>query len=119
MRVASATRFTEATKKRDDAQRRIEALQKAKNAITGTGKTMAEIRAEKERQAVASAGNTLKWKTVQKGSFSGSVYTPKIIKAGDIEIHGSDGLYTIYKNGKRVGSTDKLSKAKAWAERSK
>lgn len=35
------------------------------------------------------------------------------------EIHGSSGLYTIYKNGRMIGTTDKLSKAKAYAERKK
>lgn len=117
--LARATRYTEAVQRRDEAQRRIEQLQTAKNEVRGTGKTQAQLREERVKQAIKNTESTLKWKTTQKGGFDGSVYTPKIIKAGAYEIHGSSGLYTIYKNGKMVGRTDKLSKAKAYAERNK
>lgn len=117
--VNRAKAYTDAYEKRNTLQKRLDALQKAKETVKGTGKTAAQIKEEKSRQAVKNTVSTLNWKTTQKGGFSNGGYTPRIIKAGNIEIHGSEGLYTIYKDGKQLGRTDKLSKAKAYAERIK
>lgn len=115
-----AANYAQAYDAKRNAEARLKSLTDAKNEIKGTGKTQSQIREEKAKQAVANTKNTLKWITTQKGGFTANGgYQPKVIKAGVFEIHGSNGLYTIYKNGKRVGSTDKLSKAKAYAERNK
>ena len=117
--VRNAGEFTKALQDRDSAQSRLDRLNEALNEVKGTGKTQSQIREERVQNEVKNTKSTLKWKTVQQSSFNGSSYTPKIIKAGDYEIHGSSGLYTIYKNGRMIGRTDKLSKAKAYAERNK
>ena len=117
--VKKAVAYTDALNAKKAAETRLAALNKAKGSVKGTGKTQKEINAEKTKKAVESTPKTLSWKTTQKGGWSNGGYAPKIIKAGNIEIHGSDGLYTIFKDGKQVGRTDKLSKAKAWAERNK
>lgn len=114
-----AAAYTDALNAKKAAETRLTALNKAKNSVKGTGKTQKELNAEKVKKAVDSTPKTLSWKTTQKGGWSNGGYAPKIIKAGNIEIHGSGGLYTIFKDGKQVGRTDKLSKAKAWAERNK
>lgn len=117
--VRNAGEFTKALQDRDNAQNRLNRLNEALNEVKGTGKTQAELKAEKVKQVVDNTQTTLKWKTTQKAKWENGAYTPKIIKAGNIEIRGGDGYYTIYKNGKQVGTTDKLSKAKAYAERIK
>lgn len=115
-----ATEYTQAYNTKRNAEARLKNLTDAKKEVQGTGKTQSQIKTEKVKQIVANTQSTLKWKTVQKGGYtSNGGYQPKVIRAGDFEIHGSEGLYTIYKNGNRVGSTDKLSKAKAYVERKK
>ena len=115
-----AAEYTQAYNTKRSAEARLKNLTDAKKEIQGTGKTLNQIREERAKQVVANTESTLKWTTTQKGGYtSNGGYQPKVIKAGSFEIHGSDGLYTIYKDGKRMGSTDKLSKAKAYAERHK
>ena len=115
-----AKAFTEAYSQKESAETRLKALEKAKEKVKGTDKTLSEIKSQEVKRQVDSTKATLTWKTTQKGGWTSSGgYAPKIIKAGNIEIHGSSGLYTIFRDGVRVGSTDKLSTAKAFAERIK
>lgn len=115
-----AAEFSQAREDKKNAEATLKSLTDAKKEIKGTGKTLSQIREERVKQAVANTQSTLKWKTTQKGGYTANGgYQPKVIQAGKFEIHGSEGYYTIYKDGKRVGSTDKLSKAKAYAERNK
>ena len=114
-----AKAYTEAYEQKQAAEARLEALKKAKTQIKGTGKTLKQITEERARAAVKNAGKTLKWKTTQKAEWVNGGYKPKIISAGDFQIMGSGGLYQIFKNGKLIGRTDKLSKAQAFAEKNK
>ena len=115
--AVKAKNFTEAYSEKESAQARLKALEKAQQTVKGTDKTTNQIKEEKLKKAVESAPKTMKWTTTQKGGWKNGGYMPKIIKSGDYEIHGSDGLYTIFKKGQRVGSVNKLSTAKAYAER--
>lgn len=117
--AAKAKKYTDAYEKKQAAEKRLQNLEKTKEKIKGTGKTLKQINDEKAKKAIEDTKSTLKWKTTQKAEHTGSGYKPKIIKAGPLEIHGSNGLYSIYKNGKLVGRTNSLSKAKAAAERLK
>ena len=117
--VKKAVAYTDAYDAKKAAETRLDSLNKAKSVVKGTGKTSNQIREERAKKIVESTPKTLSWTTTQKGGWSNGGYAPKIIKAGNIEIHGSGGLYTIFKDGKQVGRTDKLAKAKAWAERNK
>ena len=112
-----AAKFTEALEKKKAAESRLKALQAAKKKVAGTGKTEKQIKTEAVKKAVKETPTSLKWKTTQKGGWVNGGYAPKIIKAGNIEIHGSGGFYTIFKDGKQIGRTDKLNKAKAAAEK--
>ena len=114
-----AKTYTEAWSEKQTAQTRIAKLEEAKKKIAGTGKTQKQIQAEATKKAVETAPKTLNWKTTQKESWSNGGFKPKVIKAGNLEIHGSSGLYSVYKDGKLIGRTDKLSKAKAFAEKVK
>ena len=115
-----AAEFVKAKENKDTAQKRLEALQDAKKQIAGTGKTLAEVKEEKKKKETESAGSTLKWKTTQKGGWTATGgYQPKVMTAGNIEIHGSQGFYRVFKNGKLVGTTNKLSEAKVIAEKVK
>ena len=113
-----AAAFTEAYDRREAAKSRLQALEKAKKQIAGTGKTQKELANEARKKAEA-APKSLSWKTTNKGGWSNGGYTPKIIKAGNLEIHGSEGFYQVYKDGKLVTSTNKLATAKAYAEKLK
>lgn len=113
-----AKKFTEAYDKKKMAETTLKNLQKAKKEISGTGKTQKQINSERTKKAVKSAPKALKWETTTKGGYTANGgYQPKIIKAGNFEIHGTNGYYTVYRNGKQVGSVNKLSTAKALAER--
>ena len=113
-----AKAYTEAWSDKKSAETRLEKLEQAKKAVKGTGKTQKQINAEKQKNAVETAPKSLTWKTTNKGSYTATGgYQPKIIKAGNFEIHGTSGYYTIYRDGKEVGSANKLSTAKAFAER--
>lgn len=117
--AVKAKRFTDAYSQKEAVETRLKNLENAKKQVAGTGKTVQEIKAEAVKKVVSSTPNTLKWKTTQKGGWNNGGYKPKIISAGKFEIHGSDGLYTIFENGKQIGRTDKLSKAKAFVEKRK
>lgn len=112
-----SVKFTDAYNRRERAQRELDALQKAKKEVAGTGKTQRELREEKTKKAVSETQSTLKWKQTQKGGWSNGGYSPKVISAGEFKISGSSGMYTIWKNGKQYGTVDKLSTAKVIAER--
>lgn len=114
-----AVKYTEANKKKATAETRLKKLEKARNEVKGTGKTQGELNAEKRAKAEKAAPKTMTWKTTQKGGWSNGGYSPKIISAGDFQIHGESGFYSVYKNGKLIGRTNKLSSAKAYAEKAK
>ena len=117
--VKKAVNYTKAYERKTQAETRMKNLLKAKEEIKGTGKTKAEIWKEQKKAFVKNTESTMKWTTTQKEKFTGSTYIPKIIKSGDFEIHGSKGYYSIYKNGKKLLGTSKLSEAKAFAEKLK
>ena len=117
--VQKAKAYTDALDSKKAAETHLKALQDAKKQIAGTGKTQKQIREEKAKKAVANTPKTLKWKTTQKGGWVNGGFAPKIMKAGNVEIHSFGGIYELWKDGKQVGRTDKLSKAKAAAERLK
>lgn len=112
-----AVKYKEAYDKREAAQDKLDALQKAKKEISGTGKTLREIRESKKQKIVSETKSTLKWKQTQKASMNNGAYFPKVISAGNFKISGSSGMYTIYHNGKEYGTVSSLSTAKAIAER--
>lgn len=113
-----AAKYVEAAKKRDSAETRIKALEKAKSIVKGTGKTESQIISERKKSIIASTPKTMSWKTTQKGGWTkDGGYMPKIIKSGNYEIHGSSGLYSIHEDGKKIWSTSKLSEAKTYVER--
>ena len=114
-----AKQYTEAYNQKKAAEARLKSLENAKKQVAGTDKTLSQIREEATQKAIKETPTTLKWKTTQKGGWSNGAFAPKIISAGNFQIHGENGFYTIYENGKRLGSTDKLSKAKAYVERRK
>ena len=115
--VNKAVAYTNASDKKSAEQSRLKALQDAKSKIAGTGKTEKQMQTEAVKKAVSETPKTLKWQTTQKGGWANGGYAPKIIKAGNIEIHSAGSLYTVYQDGKMIGRTDKLNKAKAAAER--
>ena len=115
--TSQAKKYTDAYEKKKSAERTLKNLQKAKKEVTGTGKTQRELREEKTKKAVSETQSTLKWKQTQKGGWSNGGYSSKVISAGEFKISGSSGMYTIWKNGKQYGTVDKLSTAKAIAER--
>lgn len=107
-----SSKVAQAIKNQESAQRRLDALEKAKKAVKGTGKTLKQISQEKMK----ATPQTMKWtQTKEKGQF-GNV---TVRKSGDITIRSTGGSHFIYKNGKRVGMTSKLSDAKSLAERLK
>ena len=116
--VKKAKKYTDAYDEKKALQTKLNSLQKAKKEIAGTGKTQKQLQEEK-LQKLASNPTTLKWKTTQKSGWVNGAYYPKIIKSGNMEIHGSDGFFTIYKDGVKIGSTQKLSVAKGIAEKYK
>lgn len=117
--AVKAKAYTEAYTQKKASETRLKNLEDAKKQVAGTGKTLKQIRKEKQAQAVKNTTKTLTWKTTQKGGWVNGAYRPKVISAGEFEIHGSDGLYSIFKNGTLLGRTDKLSKAKAYVENKK
>ena len=114
-----AKTYTEAWSEKETAKTRLAKLEEAKKKVKGTGKTEKQIQDEATKKAVETATKTLNWKTTQKESWSNGGFKPKVIKAGNMEIHGSNGFYSVYKDGKLITRTDKLSKAKAYAEKAK
>lgn len=114
-----AKEFSDAYSQKKSAETRLKALKNAKEKVKGTGKTLEEIKRENTKKAVAETPKTLSWKTTQKGGWDKGAYKPKIIKADNVEIHGTDGFYTIFVDGVKKGNTNKLSTAKAYAEKVK
>lgn len=113
-----AKAYTEAWSDKKSTETRLKNLEQAKKSVKGTGKTQKQINSERTKKAVESAPKALKWKTTNKGGYTASGgYQPKIIKAGNFEIHGTSGYYTVFRDGKQVGSVNKISTAKALAER--
>ena len=113
-----AKAYTEAWSDKKSTETRLKNLEQAKKSVNGTGKTQKQINSERTKKAVKSAPKALKWETTNKGGYTANGgYQPKIIKAGNFEIHGTSGYYTVYQNGKQVGSVNKISTAKALAEK--
>lgn len=118
--TSQAKKYTDAYEKKKSAERTLKNLQKAKKEVTGTGKTQKELKEETKKKTQSSTQQTLKWQTKSKGGWSNGGYSPKVIKAGNLEIHGSDGFYSIYKDGKlKMQGINKLSMAKTYAEKLK
>lgn len=118
--TSQAKKYTDAYEKKKSAERTLKNLQKAKKEVTGTGKTQKELKEEQKKKMQSSTQQTLKWQTTSKGGWSNGGYSPKVIKAGNLEIHGSNGFYSIYKDGKlKMQGINKLSMAKTYAEKLK
>ena len=113
-----AKTYTEAYDRKKAAETRLQNLEDAKKKVRGTGKTQRQL-ADESRKKAEAAPKTLKWTTTNKGGWVNGGYQSKIIKSGNLEIHGSSGLYSIYKDGKLVTRVDKLATAKAYAEKLK
>ena len=114
--TTQASNYTEAYKERESAIKRLENLEKAKEQIKGTGKTLSETQNEAKNKAVNEIVNnsTIQW---EKSKIKGVYGDINVIKTGDYEIHSADGTHFIYKNGKQVGFTSKLKDAKAYVEK--
>lgn len=108
-RLAAA--YTDAYKRKETAQTRIEALEKAKKQISGTGKTLNQVR-EERRKAAESAPKTIQWKSSKQGST-------RVYESGGMKITHSQGGFFILRLGGREYMFDKLKTAQAAAERLK
>jgi len=108
-----AKNYTDAYNEKESLNNRLNALNKAKDQIKGTGKTQEQLK----QDAISNTQSTLNW---EKGKIQ-SPYgkgTINVIKANGYEIRSVDnGFYSIYKDGKSVGNTNKLKDAKAYVER--
>jgi hypothetical protein len=114
--VDKAVSFTSAYDKKQSAQNRLSELQKAKKQVSGTWKTQSQL-SKSEKAAVTKSGNTLKWKTTNKGGYTADGgYMSKEISAGSYKIRGSSGVFRIYDGSKQIGGASKLSDAKAFVE---
>ena len=109
--VNKAVAYTKAKANFDAEKKHNDALNKALNAVKGTGKTTKQIKDEK--LADIAKKTTMKWeKTTQKGQF-GNV---TVRKSGYFVIRSTGGVFFIYKNGKQIGMTNKLRDATAFVE---
>lgn len=115
----NAVKYTKLNGEKSTLEQRKKSLESAKNQIKGTGKTQAEIAAERKKALIKNTKSTMKWETVQKHKYDATGYTPKVIKSGEFKISGSNGFYTVYRNDAKLGHFNKLSEAKAIAERLK
>lgn len=114
--VDKAVSFTSAYDKKQSAQNRLSELQKAKKQVSGTGKTQSQL-SKSAKAAATKSGNTLKWKTTNKGGYTADGgYMSKEISAGSYKIRGSSGVFRIYDGSKQIGGASKLSDAKAFVE---
>jgi len=108
-----AKNYTDAYNEKESLNNRLNALNKAKDQIKGTGKTQEQLK----QDAINNTQSTLNW---EKGKIP-SPYgkgTINVIKANGYEIRSVDnGFYSIYKDGKSIGNTNKLKDAKAYVER--
>ena len=108
--VNKSVAYTKAKADYDAEKKRNNALIKALNTVKGTGKTTKQIKDEK--LADIAKKSTMKWeKSTQKGQF-GNV---TIRKSGAYEIR-TCAMSHIYKNGERIGITNKLKDAIAFVE---
>ena len=95
-----AKEYTDAYDKKQDAQIRLKNLESAKEKVSGTGKTLNEIKAQRK----AEMSKSLKWEK-----------NGKTIKSGDYSIKTvASGFYSIYKGNKQIGFANKQSDAKAY-----
>lgn len=109
--VNKAVAYTKAKANFDAEKKHNDALNKALNAVKGTGKTTKQIKDEK--LADIAKKSTMKWeKSTQKGQF-GNV---TIRKSGAFVIRSTGSVFFIYKNGKQIGMTNKLRDATAFVE---
>lgn len=109
--VNKAVAYTKAKANFDAEKKHNDALNKALNAVKGTGKTTKQIKDEK--LADIAKKSTMKWeKTTQKGQF-GNV---TVRKSGAFVIRSTGSVFFIYKNGKQIGMTNKLRDATAFVE---
>lgn len=109
--VNKSVAYTKAKSDYDAEKKHNNALNKALNAVKGTGKTTKQIKDEK--LADIAKKSTMKWeKSTQKGQF-GNV---TVRKSGYFVIRSTGGVFFIYKNGKQIGMTNKLKDATAFVE---
>lgn len=109
--VNKAVAYTKAKANFDAEKKHNDALNKALDAVKGTGKTTKQIKDEK--LADIAKKSTMKWeKTTQKGQF-GNV---TVRKSGAFVIRSTGSVFFIYKNGKQIGMTNKLRDATAFVE---
>lgn len=114
--VKKAKEAQMAIKEREGLEKRLTNLEKAKSETSKTGMTQSQAKQASEKKVLENAGKSLAWKVTQKQSRDVYGYKPRIIEAGRYKIQGSDGYYTVFEDGKRVGSVESLAKAKAIAE---
>lgn len=107
-----AGRFNEAYKAREAAQARLEALEKAKRQVSGTGKTQRQLNEERIK-AAENAPKSQTWKPSKRGSTR--VYT----SSKGHEITHAPGGFFILRAGGREYFFDKLKQAQAASERLK
>lgn len=108
--VNKAVAYTKAKADYDAEKKRNKTLNEALNTVKRTGKTAKQIKDEK--LAKIAKNSTMKWeKSTQKGQF-GNV---TIRKSGAYEIR-TGAMSHIYKNGERIGITNKLKEAIAFVE---
>ena len=108
--VNKAVAYTKAKADYDAEKKRNKSLNEALNTVKGMGKTAKQIKDEK--LAKIAKNSTMKWeKSTQKGQF-GNV---TIRKSGAYEIR-TGAMSHIYKNGERIGMTNKLKEAIAFVE---
>jgi hypothetical protein len=115
--VDKATSYTSAYSKKQSAEKKLTALQKAKKQVSGTGKTQSQLSRETRAAAIKNNSGALKWKTTNKGGYTqDGGYMSKEISAGGFKIRGSSGVFRIYDGSKQIGGASKLSDAKAFVE---
>ena len=109
--VNKSVAYTKAKANFDAEKKHNNALNKALNAVKGTGKTTKQIKDEK--LADIAKKSTMKWeKSTQKGQF-GNV---TVRKSGAFVIRSTGSVFFIYKNGTQIGMTNKLRDATAFVE---
>lgn len=109
--VNKSVAYTKAKANFDAEKKHNNALNKALNAVKGTGKTTKQIKDEK--LADIAKKSTMKWeKSTQKGQFGNIT----VRKSGDFVIRSTGGAFFIYKSGKQIGMTNKLRDATAFVE---
>lgn len=110
-----ATKYVEAMKERDQLSGRVSALEKAKNQISGTGKTQKQIKEKSTKKLVneLSSNSERTWSKTTETSLYGKTI---VRTSGNYQIHTTGGTSFIYVNGKQIGMTNGLKKAQAFVE---